>query len=221
MEITKLKNPSKKGTAFGVAINDLPSSIIRPNGKNAKFYSVWSSMIQRCYSKDWHKKYPTYIGCTVCEEWLTLSTFKEWFEENYVEGYQLDKDFLSDENKRYSPETCVFVPKDVNTFICSGSHSKNPYLMGAIKQRTGKFTSQIAIKTESGRCVKHLGTFDTELQAHLAWKAKKHELALDLIKRFPDLDARVKHILQTKYAPLQVVQSKPTITNNLDFLNAA
>ena len=42
---------------------------------------------------------------------------KEWFDNpvnGYKEGYSLDKDILVKGNKIYSPETCCFVPQDVN-----------------------------------------------------------------------------------------------------------
>lgn len=60
------------------------------------------------------KNKPTYEGCTVCDEWLYFSNFKKWFDENYIEGFQLDKDIIIRGNKVYSPQTCCFVPKEIN-----------------------------------------------------------------------------------------------------------
>ena len=91
------------------------------NGETIKSYSVWTSMLKRCYSDKCQKKQPTYKGCCVCEEWLNYSNFKKWFNDNYyeIEGEQmnLDKDILVKGNKIYSPETCVFVPKKINTLF--------------------------------------------------------------------------------------------------------
>ena len=89
----------------GVGIND-----IEINTKD-KCYKVWHSMMNRCYSKKYHSKFPTYQNCSVCNEWTYLSNFKRWFDENYVDGYVLDKDILVKGNKVYSPETCCFVPE--------------------------------------------------------------------------------------------------------------
>lgn len=50
-------------------------------------------------------------GCSVCEEWLTFSNFKRWMEQQDYEGKALDKDLLVSQNKTYSSETCVFVPR--------------------------------------------------------------------------------------------------------------
>lgn len=80
-------------------------------------YRCWHNMLIRCYDKKYQAKEPTYIGCGVCEEWLVFSNFKKWFDENYIKGYQLDKDILVKGNKIYSPDTCCFVPKRINTII--------------------------------------------------------------------------------------------------------
>lgn len=210
------KPTSKKGLCFGVGINDMTSEEIRPNGKNAKFYATWSSCLQRCFSKSWHSMYPTYKDCTVAEEWLLLSNFKKWFDANYIEGYQLDKDFLVAGNKHYSPETCVFIPQQVNSFICTGTNSKRGHLLGSVVQN-GKFYSRVM--NPFTKKMVHLGVFDTELQAHLAWKSQKHEYAIKLIAQYPNLQESVKQALRTKYAHgLKLVSTQPT---NLDFLQAA
>lgn len=84
---------------YGVGINDCIGES-SANGKEKKFYKVWQSMIARCYDPKYHARSPAYIGCEVCKEWHKLSAFKKWFDENYIEGYELD--------------TCCFVPKEIN-----------------------------------------------------------------------------------------------------------
>ena len=81
-----------------------------------KSYRVWARMLERCYYQKSLKARPTYIGCEVCEEWLNFQTFAAWHEQNYVEGYQLDKDILSGcaRGKLYSPATCCFVSSQQN-----------------------------------------------------------------------------------------------------------
>ncbi len=78
---------------------------------NHRAYSRWNSMIHRCYSG----KNSAYSGCTVCKDWLNFQCFAEWFEENYIEEYHLDKDIKVKGNKTYSPETCMFVTQEVNS----------------------------------------------------------------------------------------------------------
>ena len=81
------------------------------------YYRVWKGMLERCYSIKYQESQPTYIGCSVTDEWLTFSAFKNWMEKQNFEGMQLDKDLLIEGNKVYSPETCVFVSGMVNNFI--------------------------------------------------------------------------------------------------------
>ena len=95
------------------------------NGKPTKAYAIWSSMVRRCYSaKDHEALYKTYKDCSVCAEWLNFQNFAEWFDENYIEGYDLDKDIKIDGNKIYSPEFCLFVTKTENTVKASAKSHK-------------------------------------------------------------------------------------------------
>lgn len=101
---------------YGVGINDLTEPV-RVNGKSLKFYNTWSHMLNRCYSDKCQAKRPTYVGCFVCDEWLILSNFREWFNANYRTGMELDKDILIQGNKVYSPEACRFVPGYINSLM--------------------------------------------------------------------------------------------------------
>lgn len=70
----------------------------------------WSAMFARCYSGE----YPTYHNCSVAEVWFNFQVFAEWHDENYVEGYDLDKDIKFPGNKVYSPDNCMYVPRAAN-----------------------------------------------------------------------------------------------------------
>lgn len=78
-------------------------------------------MLNRCCSGKLHKRESTYINCKVCDEWLNFQNFSEWFKNNYyeVEGQrmELDKDILNKGNKIYSPNTCIFVPHNINNLF--------------------------------------------------------------------------------------------------------
>ncbi len=92
---------------------------VKNNGTHYKFYSVWASMLKRCYSSKVLAVRPNYKNVTVCEEWKTLSNFKKWFDKNYIEGYVLDKDLKVFNSSIYSPDTCAFIPNEVNVFLNS------------------------------------------------------------------------------------------------------
>lgn len=87
-------------------------------GKVRKPYSVWRSMLQRCYDKDC-EQYRFYSDCSVCVEWHNFQVFAEWFEENYVDGCQLDKDKKIKGNRIYSPDACLFISMKENVKIAT------------------------------------------------------------------------------------------------------
>jgi len=97
---------------YGIGIND--SEYItdyKVDGKRLRcpYYKTWMDMLNRCYSDNYQSKHPTYIGCTVTEEWHTFSVFKEWIISKKWESKELDKDVLIIGNKIYSQKTCIFV----------------------------------------------------------------------------------------------------------------
>lgn len=102
-----------KRLVYDVGVDDL-QEVIFIGGKTPKFYQTWKGMLERCYSSKYQKKFTTYVGCYVCDEWKYLSNFKTWFDANYVEGFELDKDILVKGNKVYSADTCRFIPKYIN-----------------------------------------------------------------------------------------------------------
>ena len=80
---------------------------------NTEAYSVWTSMLERCYSSAYLEQNPTYRNCYVCEEWLNFQVFAEYYEETYPRkakrgDYHLDKDILINGNKLYSPVNCLW-----------------------------------------------------------------------------------------------------------------
>ncbi len=107
--------------------------------------SIWRRMLDRCYSEYYHKHNPSYKGCSVCDEWLKLSNFYNWVikEENgYREGYHLDKDILIKGNKVYSPETCCFVPSEINELFIRMNKGENQR-KGYTLTKSGKFYVRI------------------------------------------------------------------------------
>jgi len=81
-------------------------------------HTYWCNMLKRCYSHSDQKRRPTYIGCTVCEEWCNFQNFAKWYYNNYPTGrvgYHLDKDIKVKGNRVYSPETCMFVSGKENS----------------------------------------------------------------------------------------------------------
>lgn len=91
------------------------------DGKMTKSYSIWSGMIRRCYDEKTYKKQPTYKNVIVWEGWHNYQVFAEWVEKNWKpymdKTWDLDKDIICPDCKIYSPETCAFVPHEINNSI--------------------------------------------------------------------------------------------------------
>ena len=66
-------SPSVYG--IGVLGTKYPSTI---NGVKTKEYALWKGMLKRCYSDKYQKKYPTYEGCEVSENFKYYEYFYEW-----------------------------------------------------------------------------------------------------------------------------------------------
>ena len=204
----------------GVGINDA-GYVVRvrecteeryPNGaKKSKlvwgcpYYGRWIDMLRRCYSKKFHEKKPTYLGCTVCKEWLTFSSFREWMITQDWKGKELDKDLLFEGNKMYSPETCVFVSREANVFVVTRGKSRGKYLIGCYWNKSKKKFQALCCNPFTKK-QEYLGLFDTELEAHLAWKKRKHELSCELTNSEYVTDERAALALRNKYENYTILE---------------
>lgn len=77
-------------------------------------YKCWQGMMNRCYSPAYQEIAKTYHPCTVSSSWLYFPTFRKWYEDNNVLGWELDKDMLVQGNTMYSEDCCTFLPKELN-----------------------------------------------------------------------------------------------------------
>lgn len=138
-------------------------------------YIKWCSVLQRCYNEKTLENRPTYKDTIVCEEWHNFQNFAEWFEEDWKEWmddkWELDKDILIKGNKIYSPETCCFVPVEINLVLTSSKAKRGELPIGVHKSKSGRYKSQI----KSNGIVRYLGTFDTPEEAFQAYKTAKEQ----------------------------------------------
>lgn len=165
------------------------------NGKIIKSYSVWTNMLKRCYSDEYQKKEPTYKDCYVCEEWLNYSNFKKWYDDNYYEiageRMDLDKDILVKGNKIYSPNTCVFVPQNINKLFIKRNKARGKYPIGVyFNKDVNKFTNQCNIFYNGKRQKKNLGFYNNIDGAFNDYKKFKEanikQIADEYKDRIPD-----------------------------------
>lgn len=198
-----------KSLFLGIGINDagyvvkVYETVGHSNGKRNRkltwvcpYYTRWTNMLKRCYSKIYHEKTPTYLGCSVCDDWKYFSKFRAWMIEQDWEGKELDKDLFITGNKIYSPETCVFISRMVNCFIVERDASRGEHPIGVYwNKNRGKYLARC--QNPFTNKYDYLGAFNDPQEAHKAWLIKKKELAniLASIQK----DERVAKALINKY----------------------
>lgn len=154
-----------------------------------KIYDAWHNMLSRCYFAKLHNKYPTYIGCSVCDEWKILSNFANWHKINYVEGFNLDKDILFVGNKIYSPETCRYVPPYLNTLLTNKENGRGDLPLGVSLRNRNKKKYMTSC---SNGYMKHINRSFETIEEAVAWYTtfKKKIIKEQAIRAFLDNDIK-------------------------------
>ena len=173
-------------SVFGVGITGL-EPIRDENGELLSSYKCWCSMLNRCYSAKFQEKRPSYIGCSVSDDWLYYPNFKKWYDNNYYEidnkTSQLDKDILIKGNKIYSADTCVFVPNFINLLFIKRQKLRGAFPIGVNYDKASKkYRAQLNIFKDGKKTRKNLGYFTTPEEAFNAYKRAKE----DYIKKIAD-----------------------------------
>ena len=182
-----------KRKIYGFGVCDVEYSVFLEDGSIMPSYNVWHDMLRRCYSEKLHKKEPAYIGCSICDGWHRFSAFKDWFDNNYIKGYSLDKDILVKGNKLYSPDTCCFVPKELNSLLTNRKNHRGKYPLGVSKASYSDNYEAAVYK--NGKRV-HIGTFKTPEEAFCAYKEAKETYIKDVAQKYYDEGKIVKNVYE-------------------------
>lgn len=166
-----------KRKVYNIGLNDYNGKIFI-DGRHIESYIIWRSILRRCYDPKSHEISPAYIGCEVCEDWKYFSKFKDWYDSNYpqIDGikFHLDKDLLGEDSKIYSPETCIFLPARINTFLTNKKENNSSGHTGVSwKKSTSKWIVQIR-DFETSK-LKYLGYFDNIDDASNTYKVARTE----------------------------------------------
>lgn len=176
----------------GVGIDDSGKRNAVYKGKQLSWinpcFQRWKSMLKRCYGPSGVND-NSYLDSSVCDEWHRFSVFEAWMLSQPWEGRDLDKDFLSLRCKLYSPQTCAFVPKEINYFLGSSPSRKGQWPLGvSYSEQRGKYSAYVR---RNGKRV-GLGRFKTPSEAHLAYQKAKLKVGVELLESLGDaVDSRV------------------------------
>jgi len=174
---------------YGIGITDVTYIV-----NKCPYYIKWQQVVRRCVSHEYKSKRPN-VYAELCDDWNYFSKFKDWMSKQQWANKEIDKDLLVRGNRKYSPETCIFVEPRVNSFINDTRSKLTNLPKGCSKQANGKIIVQVR-DWESGKRL-YVGTFANVELAQVAWLQAKHRLSCALAKT--QTDVRVITALQTRY----------------------
>ena len=173
----------------GIGINDMPGA------SQTKEYKLWTAMLTRSYDKKLHQRLPTYLNCETSSEFLVLSKFRDWCQNQIgfnQPGFELDKDLLEKGNKEYHPDKCVFIPKEINSALRTRKKMRGNLPIGVTLSQSGSFMAMMNL----GSAKKYLGSFPTPEHAFQAYKhAKENHIKLLAEKYRDQIDPRAYEAL--------------------------
>ncbi len=169
----------------------------RVNGRNTKEYALWCDMLRRCYSDTFQKKHPTYECCEASENFKYYEYFYEWCNKQVSfgdEGFELDKDLLIKGNKVYSEDTCVFIPREINSLLIKRAALRGQCLIGVYWDKAKKAFVAMVSKNKGEQ--EYLGLFKTELEAFNAYKIAKETFVREQAEKWKSqIDIRAYNAL--------------------------
>lgn len=162
------------GLVRGIGVADLGKFPKIVDGKRTRVYKQWEDMFKRCYSEKYQATKPAYIGCTVDPRFHNFQDFAAWaFDDpcSHLDDAELDKDILIKGNKVYSPDTCSFVPEEINALFRTNESIRGELPVGVHRQK-GRFAVMVCFKSKR----EWLGRFPTPDLAFAAYKTRKEEI---------------------------------------------
>lgn len=149
-------------SVFGVGCIGMGPHRPSIKGVYSREYKYWFHMLRRCYSNSNAASSKNYKerGVYVDSTWHNFQEFAEWCQwqpEFLNTGWELDKDvFSTGTSIKYSPETCVFVPIDINLLFkqtkAKGYNSRNQVIF------KGKFVKTCESREEASQIYGDLKT---------------------------------------------------------------
>lgn len=157
-------------------------------------YKSWAGMLKRVYNSHTEQVAIAYKDCIVVNEWLRFENYLKWFEQQKVQPkWQLDKDLLVPGNKIYGPDTCIFLPREINTFLTNRYNHRGQWPVGVTyHERLNKW--QACCNAHGKR--EYLGVFTSPEEAFATYKVRKEQVAKELAEMWKDaIDIKVYNAL--------------------------
>jgi hypothetical protein len=178
-----VKNPMKPNF-FGVGYIGIGKFSMKKESVSRNCINSWTNMLSRAYNKKVLEVRPNYKDVTVCEEWHNFQNFAKWYKNNYnletMKGWQLDKDILVKGNKIYSPDTCCFVPQEINQIFTL--KSKKSECATSVYKQGNRYVA--CIRKNSIRST--IGTYNSIEEAFQAYRIEKENYIKEIANKWKD-----------------------------------
>lgn len=153
---------SRRAPICGIGTNDVLCY-------DRRDYYLWYNVVRR-------GTFPLrgYGKVTCHEDWLLFSNFLkdlpliDNFNMREEQGWELDKDLLSGDNKIYSKDTTCFLPSEINACIAVGE-SSDKKLGAPYDEEINKYYAYLVLDGKR----KRFGSFETRDSAHEKYKELK------------------------------------------------
>lgn len=199
----KVRNPNHKAI-YGRGFVGIGNFQATTGGVNTKEYNAWRNMFNRCYSEYELNRAPYRQGAEVDPVWYNFQVFAAWCHSQPswgLDNWALDKDLLVHGNINYGPDTCCFLPTQLNT-IFRRSEEESHIKLG---EKQGTFLATIRDKDS---VMRHLGTFDSKEKALEAYKVQRQLV----VKQLANIHA--EHLRQDVFDKLITWESVNGSTTN-------
>lgn len=162
-------------------------------------YILWQSVNARC-KKSGYIQNTSDVYRGVKNGFKDFQEFAGWCNEQHgymiKEGsgkyWQLDKDLLSGGAREYNSENCLFVPNYINGLLNTQAKKERTLALGVTAWSKGRFRPQI----QDGPNKKHLGLFNSEIEAHRVYQNAKLDVIQNIInKDFDYLGSKIVDVL--------------------------
>lgn len=174
-----VKNPYHP-TVYGIGYLGEGNFLAKMGKSIHPYYDAWRGAFRRCYSEKEALKYARYKDCEVDEQWFNYQEFCKWTDRQvFHPGYKLDKDLLYPGNKIYGPDTCVYLPNELNCIISSARHRDSNLPVGVSRvvnpaARVKIWTASMSMQGKGGtRKSVNLGYFSSVEEASAAYISEK------------------------------------------------
>lgn len=135
---------------------------------------AYNAMMARVHT---HKNYTTVV---VDSRWKNdRESYIQWYFTNFKDpSWAVDKDILVPNSRKYSPETCMFVPPYVNALFRAKKENSRGNASNSVTLPLGVSAYDSETKPYYAHCKingvqTHLGLFSTPEDAHRAWQYGK------------------------------------------------